>query len=143
MKRKWGARMSLAVGTFLRARGGRCPGLLPLPCARGAVVGGGVVPPNWRLCQCRGHRPPLGAGMKRPVASPPLHNSPPGADRPLARAGVGGGGAWGSAGPLRAPGGPHCLYSVTRATRARTARAGRAAPAGVGDRGEDWVQRQE
>ena len=72
--------------------------------------------------------------MKRPVASPPLHNSPPGAARPLAPAGVGGG-AWGSAGPLRTPGGPHCLYSVTRATRARTARAGRAAPAGVGDKG--------
>ena len=34
MKRKWGARMSLAVGTFLRPGGGRCPGLLPLPCAR-------------------------------------------------------------------------------------------------------------
>ena len=26
MKRKWGARMSLAVGTLLRPGGGRCPG---------------------------------------------------------------------------------------------------------------------
>ena len=32
--RKWGARMSPAVGTCLRPGGGRCPGLLPLPCAR-------------------------------------------------------------------------------------------------------------
>ena len=141
MKRKWGARMSLAVGTFPRPGGGRCPGLLPLSCARGAVVGGGVEPPTGVCARCRWHRPPLGAGMKRPVASPPLHNSPPGAARPPAPAGVGGG-AWGSAGPLRSPGGPHCLYNVTRATRARTARAGRAAPAGVGVRGGDWVLRQ-
>ena len=96
-------------------------------------------PPTGVCARCRGYRPPLGAGTKRPVASPPLHNSPTGASRRLAPAGVGGGGgAWGSAGPLRTPGGPHCLYNEPRATRARTARAGRAAPAGVGDRGGDW-----
>ena len=42
MKRKWGARMSLAVGTFPRPGGGRCPGLFPSSRGRGAVVGGGV-----------------------------------------------------------------------------------------------------
>ena len=83
MKRKWGARMSLAVGTLSRPGGGRCPGLLPLPCARGVVVGGGVVPPNRRLCPVPWAQTPVGPGMKRPVASPPLHNSPPGTARPL------------------------------------------------------------
>ena len=112
-KRKWGARMSLAVGTFLRPGGGRCPGLLPLPCARGAVVVVVRYPPTGVCARCRGHRPPLGAGMKRPVASPPVHNSPPGAARPLAPAVVGRG-ARGSAGPLRSPGGPHCPYNATR-----------------------------
>ena len=111
MKRKWGARMSLAVGTFLRPGGGRCPGLLPLPCARGAVVV--WYPPTGVCARCRGYRPPLGAGTKRPVASPPLHNSPPGAGWPLAPAVVGGG-ARGSAGPLRSPGGPHCPYNASR-----------------------------
>ena len=51
--------------------------------------------------------------MKRPVASPPLHNSPQGAGWPLAPAVVGGG-ARGSAGPLRSPAGPHYPYSATR-----------------------------
>ena len=66
-------------------------GLLPLPCVRGAVVGGGVVPPNRHLCPVPLAQIPVGGGMKRPVASPPLHNSLPGAARPLAPAGVGGG----------------------------------------------------
>ena len=42
MRRKWGARMSVAVGTFPRPWGGRCPGLFPSSRGRGAVVGGGV-----------------------------------------------------------------------------------------------------
>ena len=46
MKRKWGARMSLAVGTFPRPGGGRCPGLFPSSRGRGAVVGGGVATPQ-------------------------------------------------------------------------------------------------
>ena len=136
MKRKWGARIGLAVGTFLQPGGGRCLGLLPLPCARGAVVGGGVVPPQTSVfARCHGHRSPSGAGMKRLVASPPLHNRPPGAAWPVAPA-VGGGGA------LGAVRGPSALLVARTArimqqgaTRARTARAGRAAPAGVGDRG--------
>ena len=113
MKRKWGARMSLAVGTFPRPGGGRCPGLFPSSVA--VVLWWVVVwyPPTGVCARCRGHRPLLGAGMKRPVASPPLHNSPPGAARPLAPAVVGGG-ARGSAGPLRSPGGPHCPYNATR-----------------------------
>ena len=134
MKRKWGARMSLAVGTFLRPGGGRCRGyyLSLVPVVRWWVV---VWYPATGVCaRCRGHRPPLGAGMKRPVASPPLHNSPPGDARPLAPAVVAGG-ARGSAGPLRSPGGPDCPYNATRGGVGRTARAGRAAPAGVGDRG--------
>ena len=48
-------------------------------------------PPTGVCARYRGYRPPFGAGTKRPVASPPLHNSPPGASRPLAQAGVGGG----------------------------------------------------
>ena len=66
MKRKWGARMSLAVGTFLRPGGGRCPGLLPLPCARGAVVGGGEVPPHRRLCPVPWAQGPVGGGYEAP-----------------------------------------------------------------------------
>ena len=113
MKRKWGARMTLAVGTCLRPAGGRCPGLLPLPCARGAVVGGGEVPPNRRLCPVPWAQTPVGGGYEAPGRLAPLHNSPPGAARPLAPAVVGGG-ARGSAGPLRSPGGPHCPYNATR-----------------------------
>ena len=70
MKRKWGARMSLAVGTFHRLGGGRCPGLLPLPCARGAVLGGGVVPPNRRPCPVPWARTPVGgARSPRPLCT--------------------------------------------------------------------------
>ena len=114
MKRKWGARMSLAVGTFPRPRGGALPGAIPfLPwpwCCGGWWCG---YLPTGVCARCRGYRPPLGAGTKRPVASPPLHNSPPGAGWPLAPAVVGGGGR-GSAGPLRSPGGPHCPYNASR-----------------------------
>ena len=66
MKRKWGARMSLAVGTFLRPGGGRCPGLLPLPCVRVAVVSGGVVPPNRRPCPVPWAQTPVGGGYEAP-----------------------------------------------------------------------------
>ena len=113
MKRKWGARMSLAVGTFLRPGGGRCPGLLPLPCARGALVGGGVVPPNRRLCPVPWEQTPVGGGYEAPgCLAPP-------AKQPARRyqdssASCRGGGAPGSAGPLRSPGGPHRPYNATR-----------------------------
>ena len=74
MKRKWGARMSPAVGTFLRPGGGRCPGLLPLPCVRRAVVGGGVVPPNRRLCPVPWARTPVGGEYEAPGRlAPPAH----------------------------------------------------------------------
>ena len=66
MKRKWGARMSLAVGTFPRPGGGRCPGLFPSSRGRGAVVGGGVVPPNWRLCPMPWAQTPVGGGYEAP-----------------------------------------------------------------------------
>ena len=109
MKRKWGARMSPAVGTCLRPAGSAMPGAITSPLCPVAVW----YPPTGDCARCRGHRPQLGAGLKRPVASPPLHNSPPGAARPLAPAVVGGG-ARGSAGPLCSPGGPHCPYNATR-----------------------------
>ena len=81
MKRKWGARMSLAVGTFLRPGGGRCPGLFPSSRGRGAVVGGGVatpqrgsVPgavgtdPRWgRVRSARSPRPPCTTARQAPV----------------------------------------------------------------------------
>ena len=76
MKRKWGARMSLAVGTCLRPGGGRCPGLLPLPCARGAVVGGGEVPPNRRLCPVPWAQTPVGGGYEAPGRLAPLAQQP-------------------------------------------------------------------
>ena len=76
MKRKWGARMSLAVGTFLRPGGGRCPGLLPLPCARGAVVGGGAVPPNRRLCPVPWAQTPVGGGYEAPGRLAPPAQQP-------------------------------------------------------------------
>ena len=81
MKRKWGARMSLAVGTFPRAGGGRCPGLFSSSRGCGAVVGGGVaisqwvsVPgavgtdPRWgRVRSARSPRPPCTTARKAPV----------------------------------------------------------------------------
>ena len=76
MKRKWGARMSLAVGTCLRPGGGRCPGLLPLPRARGAVVGGGVVPPNRRLCPVPWAQTPVGGGYEAPGRLAPPAQQP-------------------------------------------------------------------
>ena len=116
MKRKRGARMSLAVGTFLRPGGGRCPALLPLPCARGAVVGGGVVPPNRRLCPVPWVQTPVGGGYEAPGRLAPPAQQP--ARRRLAFSascrGGRGGGARGSAGPLRSPGGPHCPCSASR-----------------------------
>ena len=134
MKRKWGARMSLAVGTFPRPGGGRCPGLFPSSRGRGAVVGGGVatsqrvsVPgavgtdPRWgRVRSARSPRPPAQQPARRRLAF---------------SASCIGGGARGSAGPLHFPGSPHCPYNAPRGGAASTARAGRAAPAGLGDRG--------
>ena len=109
-------------------RGQDEPGGRHLPSAWGRPLPGAIPFLPWPWCcggwwcgylptgvcaRCRGYRPLLGAGTKRPVASPPLHNSPPGAGWPLAPAAVGGG-ARGSAGPLRSPGGPHCPYNATR-----------------------------
>ena len=87
-------------------------------------------PPAGVCARCRGHRPPLGSGMKRPVASPPLHNSPPGAARPLAPAGVGGG-------ALGAVRGPSALLAARTACIAVHGRRGlephvRAAPPQLG-----------
>ena len=104
------------------------PGGRHLPSAWGRPLPGAIPFLPWPWCcggwwcgylptgvcaRCRGYRPPLRAGTKRPVASPPMHNSPPGAGWPLAPAIVGGG-ARGSAGPLRSPGGPHCPYNASR-----------------------------
>ena len=83
--------MGLPVGTFPRPGRGRCPVLVPPTCGSCVCVGGGGDPPMGVYARCRGYRPPLGAGTKCPVASPPRHESAPGAVRPLALAGVGGG----------------------------------------------------
>ena len=136
MKRKWGARMSLAVGTLLRPGGGRCPGLFPSSRGRGAVVGGGVATPQRGSVPVPWVQTPLGAGTKRPVASSPLHNSPPGACWPLAPAVVGGG-ARGSAGPLRSPGGPHCPYNATRGGAGSNRARGPRRPSRGGGQGGD------
>ena len=93
-------------------------------------------PPTGDCASCRGHRPQMGAGMKRPVASPPLHNSPPGAARPLAPAVVGGG-ARGSAGPLRSPGGPQCPYNATRGGAGSNRTRGPRRPSRGGGQGGD------
>ena len=95
----------------------------------------GYLPPG--VCaRCRGYRPPLGAGTKRPVASPPLHNSPPGAGWPLAPAVVGGG-ARGSAGSLRSPGGPHCPYNASRGGAGSYRTRGPRCPSRGGGQGGD------
>ena len=128
------------------------PGGRHLPSARGRPMPGAITsplcplvrwwvvvwyPPTSVCARCRGHRPPLGAGMKRPVASPPLHNSPPGAARPLAPAVVGGG-APGSAGPLRSPGSPHCPYNATRGGAGSNRTRGPRRPSRGGGQGGDW-----
>ena len=114
MKRKRGARMSLAVGTIPRPGGGRCPRLFPSSRGRGAVVGGDVaapqrvsVPgavgtdPRWgRVRSARSPRPSAQQPARRRLA--------------FSTSCRGGGGARGSAGPLRSPGGPHCPYNATR-----------------------------
>ena len=125
------------------------PGGRHLPSAWGRPLPGAIPFLPWPLCcggwwcgylptgvcaRSRGYRPPSVAGTKCPVASPPLHNSPPGAGWPLAPAVEGG--------ALGAVRGPSALLAARTArimqqgaARARTARTGHAAPAGVGDRG--------
>ena len=76
MKRKRGARMSLAVGTFPRPGGGRCPGLLPPSRGRGAAVGGGVVPPNGCLCPAPWVQTPVGGGYEVPGRLAPPAQQP-------------------------------------------------------------------
>ena len=112
------------------------PGAIASPWCPCCGMGGGVVPPNRRLCPVPWAQTLLGAGMKRPVASPPLHNSPPGAARPLAPAVVGGG-ARGSAGPLRSPGGPHCPYNATRGGAGSNRTRGPRRPSRGGGQGGD------
>ena len=74
--------MSLAVGTFPRPGGGRCPGLFPSSPGRGAAVGGGVatservsVPgavgtdPRWgRVRSARSPGPPCTTAARRRLA---------------------------------------------------------------------------
>ena len=71
------------------------------------------LPPDGCLCPVPWVQTPVGGGYEAPGRLAPLHNSPPSTGWPLAPAVVGGG-ARGSAGPLRSPGGPHCLYNATR-----------------------------
>ena len=132
MKRRLGARVGLAVGTFPRPGGGRCPVLIPSTCVFCVWGGGGWDPPMGVCARCRGYRPPLGAGTKCPVASPPRHNGPPGAVRPIAPAGVGEG-AQGSEVPIRTPSGPHCPYNRTCGPR-RPRRGGGVRGGGSGGR---------
>ena len=124
-------------GRHLPSAWGRpLPGAIPfLPwpwCCRGWWCG---YLPTGVCARCRGYRPPLGAGTKRPVASPPLHNSPPGAGWPLAPAVLGGGALGAVRGPSALLAARTARIMHQEAARARTARAGRAAPAGLGDRG--------
>ena len=130
MKRRRGARVGMAVGTFPQHGGGRCPVLIPPSCESC------VCPPMGVCAWCRGYRPPLGAGTKRPVPSPSRHNSPPGAIKPVAPAGVGEG-ARGSAVPIRTPGGPHCLYIATEGGAGSNHTCGPRRPRRKGVRGSE------
>ena len=138
MKRKWGARMSVAVGTFPRPGGGRCPGLFPSSRGRGAVSGGGVATSQRvSVPGAVGTDPRWGRVRRAGRLAPPAQQP---ARRRLAFSARcrGGGGALGA---VRAP--SALLAARTArimqqgAARACTARAGRAAPTGVGDRGGD------
>ena len=123
-----------------------------LPSALGRLLPGAIPFLPWPWCcggwwcaylptgvfaRCRGYRPLFGAGTKRLVASPPLHNSPPGAGWPLAPAAVGGGALGAVRGPSALLAARTARIMQQGAAQARTARAGRAAPARVGDRGGD------
>ena len=135
MKRKWGASMSLAVGTFPRPGGGRCPGLFPSSRGRGAVVGGGVAASQRVSVPGAVGTDPVGGGYEAPGRLAPPALQP--ARRQLAfSASCCGGGALGA---VRGPSGLLAARTARimqqGAARARTASAGRAAPAGVGDRG--------
>ena len=130
--------MSLAVGTFLRSGGGRCAGLLPLPGVRVAVVGGGVVPPNRRLCPVPWAQTPVGGGYEVPGRLAPPAQQPARRCQASSASCPGGGGAQGSAGPLRSPGGLHCPYNATRGSAGsnRTRRPRR--PSRGEGQGGDW-----
>ena len=96
----------------------------PLPSVSPVCGRGGADPPMCVCARCRGYRPRLGAGTKRPVTSSSKQNSPPGAVRPIVPAGVGEG-ALGGAVPIRTLGCPHCLYIPAVGTRAAWARTAR------------------
>ena len=137
------------------------PGGRHLPSAWGRPIPGAITSPMCPWCGggwwCGTPQPasvpgavgtdPRRGPMKCPVASLPLHNSPPGAARPLAPAVVGGG-ARGGAGPLRSHGGPHCPYNATRGgagsnrTRGprRPSRGGGQGGTGGGSRGSRQVE---
>ena len=106
MKRKQGARISLAAGTFPRPGGGRCLGLLSPSCGRGPAVRGGVVPRNGCLCPVQWVQTPVGGGYEAPGRLAPPAQQPARCLQAFSASWCGGGGgAWGSAGPLRTPGG--------------------------------------
>ena len=129
-KRKWGARMSLAVSTSPRPGDGRCP-CYSLPPV--AVVLWWVVvwlPPNGCLCPVPWVQTPVGGGYEAPGRLVPPHNSPPGAGCPLALAVVGGGAVGAVRGPSALLAARTARIMLQGGAPARTARAGRAAPAG-------------
>ena len=114
MKRKWGARMSRAVGTFpglgeAVARGYSLP---PVAAVLWWVVV--LLPPNGCLCPVPWVQTPVGGGYEAP-GRPATPAQQPGRRRSafIASCRGGGGGARGSAGPLRPLGGPHCPYNAT------------------------------
>ena len=53
------------------AWGGRCPVLVPPTCGSCVCGGGRVAPPNGCTCPVPWVQTPIGAGTKRPAASPP------------------------------------------------------------------------
>ena len=65
MKRGRGLRVGLAVGTFPRPGGGRCPVLIPSPPVFHMCGGGGRLgPPNGYLCPVPWVKTPIGDGYK-------------------------------------------------------------------------------
>ena len=66
MRRKWGARISLAVGTIPRPGGGRCPSYSLLPVAVVLWWVAVWLPPNGCVCPVPWVQTPVGGGYEAP-----------------------------------------------------------------------------
>ena len=117
--------MSLAVGTFPRPGAGRCPALIPPACGS-CAWGGGT--PNGCLCLVLWVQTPIGGRYEAPGRLAPPAQQPARRRPAFSASWCGGGGSRGTAGPVRFPGGPHCLYASSVGDAGSNRTRGRRSP---------------